>query len=78
MSMQLATSGLAVVTPTDRPKSIRNRWLIEGFGGVFELSCYFLEYLWLKGLLTYDRVRSLPFSLIIIYLIAMCTEHSLM
>ena len=29
------TSGVAVVTPTDRPKSVRNRFVIEVFGGVF-------------------------------------------
>ena len=29
------TSWMTVVTPTDRPKSVRNRCVIEGFGGVF-------------------------------------------
>ena len=29
------TSWMAVVTPTDRPKSVRNRCVIEVFGGVF-------------------------------------------
>ena len=29
------TSGVAVVTPTDRPKSVRKRCVIEDFGGVF-------------------------------------------
>ena len=34
------TIWLAVVTPTDRPKSVRNRCVIEVFGGVFVLlSC---------------------------------------
>ena len=28
------TSWVAVVTPTDRPKSVRNRYVIELFGGV--------------------------------------------
>ena len=28
------TSMMAVVTPTDRPKSVRNRCVIELFGGV--------------------------------------------
>ena len=27
--------GLTVVNPTDRPKSVRNRCVIEGFGAVF-------------------------------------------
>ena len=38
------TSGVAVVTQTDRPKSVRNRCVIEVFGGVFVLSCYFLDF----------------------------------
>ena len=29
------TSGVAVVTPTDRPKSVRNRCLIKVLGSVF-------------------------------------------
>ena len=29
------TSGVTAVTPTDRPKSVRNRCVIEVFGGVF-------------------------------------------
>ena len=32
---------MAVVTPTDRPKSVHNRCVIEGFGGVFVLSMIF-------------------------------------
>ena len=32
------TSWVAVVTPTDRPKSVRNRCVIELFCGVFVLS----------------------------------------
>ena len=35
------TSGVTVLTPTDRPKSVRNRWVIEVFGGVFVL-CFWL------------------------------------
>ena len=38
------TSGVTDVTPTDRPKSVRNRCLIEGFGGVFMLSRCFLDF----------------------------------
>ena len=34
----LNTSLAAVVTPTNRPKSVRNRCVIELFGGVFVLS----------------------------------------
>ena len=29
---------MAIVTPTDRPKSVRNRCVIEVFGGVLVLS----------------------------------------
>ena len=32
---------MTVVTPTDRPKSVRNRSVIEVFGGVFVLSIDF-------------------------------------
>ena len=35
---------MAIVTPTDRPKSVRNRSVIEVFGGVFVLSCCFLDF----------------------------------
>ena len=37
------TSWEAIVTPTDRPKSVRNRCVIEVFGGVFVLSRCFLD-----------------------------------
>ena len=33
------TSWMTVVTPSDRPKSVLNRCLIELFGDVFVLSC---------------------------------------
>ena len=34
---------MAIVTPTDRPKSVRNRCVIDVFDGVFVFSCYFLD-----------------------------------
>ena len=34
---------MAFVTPTDRTKSVRNRYVIEVFGGVFVLSLCFVE-----------------------------------
>ena len=37
------TSWMAI-TPTDRPKSVRNRCVIEVFGGVFVLSRCFLGF----------------------------------
>ena len=32
---------MAIVTPTDRPKSARNRYEIDVFGRVFFLCCHF-------------------------------------
>ena len=37
------TSFVAIATPTDRPKSVRNRCVIEVFCGVFVLSFCFLD-----------------------------------
>ena len=38
------TSWVVVVSPTDRPKSVRNRCVIEVFGGVIVLSHWFLGF----------------------------------
>ena len=38
------TSWVAIVTPTDRPKSVHNRCVIEVFGGVFVLTRCFLDF----------------------------------
>ena len=35
---------MAIVTSTDRPKSVRNRCVIEVFGGVFVLSHCFMDF----------------------------------
>ena len=35
---------MSIVTPTDCPKSVRNCCVIEVFGGVFVLLCYFLDF----------------------------------
>ena len=35
---------MAIVTPNDRPKSVRNRCVIEVFGGVFVLSSCSLDF----------------------------------
>ena len=43
------TSWMTVVTPTDRPKSVRNRCVIEVFGGVFVLSIGFRIFCWYRG-----------------------------
>ena len=40
---------MAIVTPTDRPKSVRNHCVIEVFGGVFVLSIGFRIFCWYRG-----------------------------
>ena len=35
---------MAIVIPADRPKSVRNRCVIEDFRGVFVLSLCFLDF----------------------------------
>ena len=46
-------SWVAAVTPIYRPKSVRNRCVIEVFGGVFLLSRCFLDFfLLVQGLLS--------------------------
>ena len=44
--------GGAVVTPNERPKSVRNCLVIEVFGGVFVLSFCFFIFLLLWGFLS--------------------------
>ena len=39
---------MAVVTPNDRPKSVRNRCVIDVFGGVFVFSLDFVIFLWYR------------------------------
>ena len=46
------TSWVAVVTPTDRPKSVRNRCLIELFCGVVCVVTALLTFPWVWGLLS--------------------------
>ena len=38
------TDGVTVVSPTDRPKSVRNRCVIEVFGGVFCVVTLLLDF----------------------------------
>ena len=40
---------MAVVTITDRPKSVRNRFVIEVLGGAFVLSICFRIFYWYRG-----------------------------
>ena len=42
------TSSITVVTPTDRPKSVRNCFVIEVFCGVFVLSIGFQIFCWYR------------------------------
>ena len=46
------TSWVAVVTPTDRPKSVRNRCVIELFCGVVYVVTALLTFLLVYGLLS--------------------------
>ena len=39
-------SWVAIVTQTDRPKSVRNRCVVEVFGGVCVCQVAFLGFLW--------------------------------
>ena len=58
------TSWVAVVNPTDRPKSVRNCCLIEVFCGVVcVVTLPFWHFCWCRGFLSYDWVRSPPFCL---------------
>ena len=43
------TSWMTVVTPTDRPKSVLSRCVIEAFGGVFVLSIVSRIFCWYRG-----------------------------
>ena len=45
------TSWVDVVTQNDRPKSVRNRCVVEVFGGVFVWSSWFFDFLWVKWFL---------------------------
>ena len=52
---------MAIVTPTDRPMSVRNCCVIEVFGGAFVLSRCVLDFSVGVVLLSYGWGRSLPF-----------------
>ena len=54
---------MAIVTLTDRPKSVRNRCVIKIFGCVFVLLRCFLDFSVGLGAFVIDLVRYLPFSL---------------
>ena len=46
------TSGVTAVTPADRPKSVRNRCVIEIFGGFLCCHDAFWIFLWVYGRLS--------------------------
>ena len=52
VSRKVGTSWMAKVTPTDRPKSVRNSCVIEDFGGVPVLPLDFFHVLMIWGLLS--------------------------
>ena len=54
---------MTVVTPTDRPKSVRNRCVIEVFGGVCVLSFGFRIFCWYRGFCHRTDSDLLPFLL---------------
>ena len=54
---------MAVITPTDRPKSVRIFCVIKVLDGPFVFSHYFLDFSVGEGAFIIG-VRSLPFSLI--------------
>ena len=65
------TNWVAIVTPTDRPKSVSNRCVIEVFGGVFVLSHCFLDFSVGVGafVLRLSQISSFSLSLCLVNLI---------
>ena len=60
-------SWMAIVTPTDRPKSVRNRCVIKVLGGGFVLSRYFLDFsggAWAFVILRSSQISSIFSSLL--------------
>ena len=52
---------MAVVPPTDRPKSVRNRYVIEAFGVVFMLSRCCLDFSMGEGAFVIGRSQIFSF-----------------
>ena len=60
------TSWMAVVTPTDRPKSVRNRCVIELFCGIVcVVTLPFWHFCWCRGFCHRTESNLLPFLLIL-------------
>ena len=68
------TSGVAVVTPTDRHKSVRNRCVIEDFGVVFCCQVVLLFFCGCRGFC--QRTRS-DLCFFLVYILK-CVGHSTM
>ena len=49
---------IAVVTPTKRTTFVRNRCVIEIFGGVSMFLCYFMNFLLMWDFMTWDWIIS--------------------
>ena len=68
-------SWVSVVTPTDRPKSVRNRCVIEDFAGVFVLSRCFLVHLSRRLKCTIVIMRRLKCTIVIMRCPSSFTFH---
>ena len=68
------TNWMSVVTRTDRPKSVRNRCVIEVFGGVFVLSIGFWIFCLYRGFRHRSESDLLRFIFISNRVLAKCTS----
>ena len=59
-------------TPTDRPKSIHIRCVIEGFVGDFNLFCFYFHFLMVWGFCHIDWSDLFPFLMLIFTLVNQC------
>ena len=66
---------MTVVTPTDRPKSVHNRCVIEVFGGVFVMSIGFRIFCWYRGFRHWSETDLLLFLLILLLVFALYEEE---
>ena len=66
------TSRVAVVTQTDLPKSVRNRCVVEVFGGVFVLSRCFLDFSIGVGAFAIGLSQISSFFFFYIYIARLC------
>ena len=72
--LSFLTSWMAVVNPTDNPKSVRNRYVIEALVVISCCCCYFFlfhTFLLVLGILSYGLIGYLPF-----FSVAQYTVHA--